>query len=357
MSEFPVSDKAICHINLARGYRGGERQTEILIREMASRGYPQRLIARKGQPLANILADVGGLEIIELDKPFLIHSGHCADNSILHVHEAKAGHLACLANSRFAVPYVVTRRVDKPPRASFLNRRLYTNAGAVIAVSRNIAGVLESAFPGLPVSVIPDSLSDLAVDSTAVASLRQRFAGKFVIGHAGALVDRHKGQLTLIEAMKTLGERYPELQVVLLGEGEDEGRLKEAAKGMTNIRFEGFVSNLGDYLQVINLFVYPSRYEGLGSVLLDAMHAGLPVIASRVGGIPEIVEHEHNGLLFDPGNAADLAQSIERIYQDKALLKRLSSAAKAHAKSFSPASMADAYMDVYQNLDIRNDRE
>ncbi len=343
----------ICHINLARGYRGGERQTELLIRELAARGCRQRLLARVGEPLIQALVDVEGLERIGIRKPFLLHASYCADAAVLQVHEAKAGHLACLAHRRYGVPYVLTRRVDKPPRASWVNRYLYRNAAAVVAVSQAIGNVLAQVFPPLQPEVIADAYADLPVDPDCVRALRQRFTGRFVIGHAAALVDRHKGQAVLIEAMRLLEQKHPALQLLLLGRGEDEARLREAANGLSNVHFEGFVSNLGDYLQAMDLFAFPSRYEGLGSVLLDAMHAGLPVVASDVGGIPEIVSDGRNGLLVPPGNAHALAEAIERVYLDAALRETFAAAARERAHEYSPAVMADKYLELYRHLEAR----
>ncbi|MDN5861979.1 MAG: hypothetical protein L0H19_00860, partial [Salinisphaera sp.] len=87
--------KPICHINLARGYRGGERQTELLIRELARLGWAQRLLARAGEPLSKRLQDIPALEIIEARKPYFRHVP-ALRNTIAHAHEARATKLAYL---------------------------------------------------------------------------------------------------------------------------------------------------------------------------------------------------------------------------------------------------------------------
>ncbi|MGB1581318.1 MAG: glycosyltransferase family 4 protein [Nevskiales bacterium] len=340
----------ICHINLARGFRGGERQTELLIRALAELGYAQRLIARKGEPLQQQLADLPGLQRVELSQPFLIKAAVCRGAAVVQVHEAKAGHLACIAHRLYGVPYVITRRVDKPPRASWLNRRLYANAAAVVPVSAMISGVLTNAGLCNNSQVIADAHSDLPVDSQATLAIRERFSGKFLLGHAGALVDRHKGQGTLIEAMHLLANDCPDLHLLLLGSGEDEALLKQKAQGLDNISFEGFTEQLGDYLAALDLFVYPSRFEGLGSVLLDAMQKGLPIVASDVGGIPEIVRDQHNGLLVPAGDAAALAGAIRKLYADAALRKRLAENGQQLATAYSPQAMARQYADLYRSL-------
>lgn len=340
----------ICHINLARGYRGGERQTELLIRELQRLGHKQRLVARQGEPLLQRLEGMANLDCIGLRQPFFPKLAVCKGATLLQVHEAKGGHLACAANSFFGIPYVLTRRVDKPPRNSALNRRLYRNAAAVVAVSAAIKGILQASFVSRPIEVIADAHSDFVVDSVHSEAIRARFADDFVIGHAGALVDRHKGQATLIEALRLIGDSAPHLQLLLMGSGEDEAALRKLAQGMDNVHFEGFTERLGDYMAALDLFAYPSNFEGLGSVLLDAMHAGLPIVASDVGGIPEIVGHEQNGLLVPPGQSREWADAILRLVNDSGLRARLASAAKQRANDYSPAAMARQYLAVYEAI-------
>lgn len=319
----------IAHLNLARGFRGGERQTEVLIQALAERSVPQCLIARRGEPLARRVRALGGIQVIEISPPFVLNLAHCRDMRLLHVHEAKAGHLACQARQIFGAPYVLTRRVDKPPRASWLNRRLYARADAVVAVSSLIADVLSARFDCPQPSVIHDAHSALPHDGAAVAGVHKRFAGKFLVGHAAALVDRHKGQMTLIRAMRRLAQDCPAIQLILLGAGEDEAMLRAAAADLPNVHFEGFTERLGDYLRAIDLFAFPSNYEGLGSVILDAMDAGQAVVASDVGGIPDIVHPGVNGLLVPPGDDAALADAIARLYRNPAERERLAAGAQS----------------------------
>ncbi len=340
----------ICHVNLARGYRGGERQTELLIQALAERGVMQKLVMRRGSPMAEHLAGTRNLELIEIARPFLWRIGRLQACELVHAHEARAGQLAYAAHLRWRMPYVITRRVDAAPSRGPLNRALYRSAAAVFAVSGEIVAVLQTVVPGLAVRVVRDAHANLARNEARIAELRRRFAGKFVVGHAGALVNRHKGQLYLIRAARRLQPRHPQLQVVLLGAGADEALLHAEAQGLDNVLFAGFQDNLGDWLAALDVFAFPSLYEGLGSVLLDAMRAGLPIVASRVGGIPEIVQHEVNGLLVPPADAEALAAALERLYRDAQLRRRLGAAGRAKAQNYSPAHMAESYLQHYRLL-------
>lgn len=340
----------LCHINLASGYRGGERQTELLIRSLQVLGYRQRLVARKDDELMRRLRDLEGLECVGLNKPFLPKLQVCRDADILHAHEAKAARLASAAHSLYDVPYVLTRRVDRPLRNFSLHGRMYANAASVVAVSQAVGHSLEQAPFVDSVRVIRDAHSSLAAEADRAAAIRKRFKGKFILGHAGALIDRNKGQKTLIEALRICAGQLPDLQLLLLGNGPDEAALKQATVGLDNVSFEGFSDDLGSYLAAMDLFVFPSRFEGLGSVLLDAMRSGLPVIASRVGGIPEIVQHQTNGLLVTPGDANELAAAIKQLHADAKLRQQLGKNAKQMAVDYSPARMARQYQDLYKAI-------
>ncbi|MGH8529925.1 MAG: glycosyltransferase family 4 protein [Nevskiales bacterium] len=337
-------------MNLARGYRGGERQTELLIQALAERGVIQTLVMRRGSSMAGNLRGLRNLELVEIGRPFIRHMAALRGAELVHAHEARAGQLAFCARLCGGTGYVITRHVHAAPSGSLLNRALYRNARAVFAASRHIGEVLQARFPRLPASVVPEAHANLPRNDEQVSVLRRRFAGKFVVGHAGALVNRHKGQLYLIEAVRQLRQRCPDLQLVLLGAGKDEAMLRASARGLDNVLFAGFQHNVGDWFAALDAFAFPSLHEGLGSVLLDAMQAGLPIVASAVGGIPEIVEHEVNGLLVPPRDAGALAQAMLRLYQEPALRDRFSAAGRVTAQRYSPADMTDSYLQHYRLL-------
>lgn len=339
----------LCHINLAKGYRGGERQTELLIRELAQRGLHQGLIVRRGSPMESKLAGVGNLEIASIAKSYVLDAGIARAFDLIHAHDGKGAKLAWMMRLLRGKPYLITRRVDKPP--GMVNRWAYQQAAAVVAVSAAIAELLQTRFSlRESAAVVYDAHADLHSDGDTIARLRNRFAGRFLIGHVGALVNRHKGQLHLIRAARCIADSHPDIQFVLLGAGEDEALLRQEAAGLNNVHFEGFVDNVGDYLAAFDLFAFPSLFEGLGSTILDAFYFGLPVVASRVGGIPEIVIDGENGLLVPPGDEAALMAALLRLYNDDALRMAFSVKARHHAQRHAPARMADEYIRIYQRL-------
>jgi glycosyltransferase involved in cell wall biosynthesis len=140
-----------------------------------------------------------------------------------------------------------------------------------------------------------------------------------------------------------------------LGKGKDKEQYQEQAKDLDNITFEGFVDNVGDYIASLELFVFPSLNEGLGSILLDVIQAKVPIIASDVGGIPDIIEHEHTGILIEPKNADAIYQAIVKLYNDPEQRKNLANEAYKSIENYSIKSMTDKYEVLYKSY-IQNSK-
>ncbi len=337
----------VCHVNLASGFRGGERQTELLIRALAARGWPQRLVARRGAPLAGRLDGVAGVEVVPSSSQPLLAAVAARGSALLHAHEARSIYACWLAGRAGRRPWLLTRRVDNPFSDSPFRDRAYRAAGRVVGVSRAIRRLIEARYPGIACEVVPDAHADLARGHETPAALSARYRGRTVVGHIGALDHSHKGQLTIIEAARLAAQRFPELVFVLLGDGRDEERFRAAAAGLDNVEFTGFVNEVDDWLGVFDLFVYPSLHEGLGSALLDAMSFGLPIVATAVGGIPDVVDDGVNGLLIAPEQPEALLEAIRRILDDRGLYAAMREANLAKADDYSPGAMADRYESLY----------
>ncbi|WP_345975126.1 glycosyltransferase family 4 protein [Sulfurimonas sp. HSL3-7] len=337
----------IAHANFAKGFRGGERQTQLLIEQLAQQGYKQKLLTRIDSELAQRCSHIKHLEIIPLKKPYIFHSSVVKGATLLHAHETKALQFAYFAHLLYNMPYIVTRRVDNPLKTNFLNKKMYAAAFKSVALSKAIENEVLRVSPEAKTAIIPSAFSDITVNEKVSAMIKERFKGKFLIGNVGALVDSHKGQSLLIEAAKGLEKNHPELHFILLGRGEDEEKFKEQAKGLKNITFEGFVDNVNDYISCFDLFLFPSRHEGLGSILLDVMQLNVPVIATDVGGIPDIIKSEYNGLLIPPASAEAIVNSIIDLYKHPEKRALLAAHAKETVKNYSPSAMAKRYIGLY----------
>ncbi|HEU4617078.1 MAG TPA: glycosyltransferase, partial [Gammaproteobacteria bacterium] len=266
----------VCHINLASGFRGGERQTELLIRALTETLPRQRLVTLRGAPLVHRVEGLPGVTVTPVGGRMSAVAA-AARAAVIHAHETHGAQVALVRNLLSGTPYVVTRRVVSPLTSSPFTRAMYRRASRVVALSRAIEQVLAGYEPGIRCVRIPGARAGFEVDRAWVDRFRARYAGKFIVGHVGAYDFRHKGQDVLVEAAAALASRHPALHFVLVGEGRDEARLRELAAGAGNVTVAGWADNVGDYLAAFDLFAFPSIHEGLGSILFDAMHFGLPM--------------------------------------------------------------------------------
>ena len=162
-----------------------------------------------------------------------------------------------------------------------------------------------------------------------------------------------KGVRNLVAAAGLLED--PSAQVLLVGDGPERPALEREAERIglgDRLHFLGFVAHdrLPAVLAHADLLVLPSLYEELGTVLLEAMQAGLPIVASKTGGIPDVIEDGVNGLLVPPGNPEALAHAIDRLLADRDLAYRLSEGARERGKDYDWEVLAERVLAVYRGV-------
>ena len=164
-----------------------------------------------------------------------------------------------------------------------------------------------------------------------------------------------KGIDVLLNAASIIIKRIPNLRVYIAGSGPEEGNLEKTVRKLNiekNVKFLGFVSEdkKFSYYKSVDVCVFPSRYEPFGIVLLEAMASGKPVVASKVGGIPFVVEDGKTGLLFERGNVEVLAEKIIMLLRDEELRKRMGEAGRERAKEFTWDKIAKQTVDLYKEI-------
>jgi glycosyltransferase involved in cell wall biosynthesis len=338
----------VAHVNVAKGYRGGERQTELLIRALHRRSVEQILVARRGAPLGSRFGGLG-LEVRSISGSFLSVALATSGVDLIHVHEGRSIYGAYLRSVLSGTPYIATRRVDNPIKNHWFAHRAYRRAAYVVAVAAQVADVVRKHDPSVRVRVVYSASSGLPVDESHAQEIRRRFDGRVIVGHVGALDNSQKGQEFIIAVARELRASHPELHFVLVGGGGDETMLKNAAAGLENLSFTGFVENVGDYLAAFDIFILPSRREGIGSILFDAMEQRLPIVATRVGGVPEIVHDGKNGILIDPERPDQLRDAVLRLSVDRDLRARMGAYGREIACRFTAELMAQKYLDLYES--------
>ena len=339
----------IAHINVARDYRGGERQAELLMRELQARGVRQRLVGRRGSMLAKRMKEAG-IDVREVSGllPGVVRATRGVD--LVQVHEGRSVYAAYVRHLISGTPYVATRRVNNPIGEHRMAHRAYRAAARVVAVAPQVADVVRDFDSEVKLSVILSSSSGLTADPEEARAIRQRAGEGFIVGHVGALDNDQKAQDTIIAAARILERTHSDIRFILVGGGKDEPMLRRLAAGLTNLSFVGFVSNVGDYLAAFDTFILPSRREGIGSILFDAMEHSLPVVVTPVGGVPRIVFEDQNGFLIDVDRPEQLADRIARLRADPELRQRMGATGRQMAVGHTPPDMADAYLKIYESI-------
>ena len=291
------------HIDTGREMRGGQWQVLRLVRGLAYRGDQPTLMAAQGSPLF-VRAVAEGLPVCRLSTLGLPQLARQVD--LVHVHDAHAHTMATLFPR---APVVAARRVAFPIGRGFLSQRKYARATHFIAVSRYVAAML--AGGGVPldkISVVPDGVPLLPLTQ----------GGTHLVCPASN--DPLKGVRLVIEAARML-------------------------------RVQAFPSpHLERDLAGAAVFVYVTYAEGLGSAILLAMSAGVPVVASEVGGVPEAITDGEEGLLV-PNQAAAISAAIGRLLSDPELAHRIAANARRKVETqFTEDLMVERTLDVYRKL-------
>jgi glycosyltransferase involved in cell wall biosynthesis len=353
----------ILHLNNEKTWRGGERQTLLLAAGMRNGGAISVIGCRPGAPLEQKAQaeSVATLPIPANNLSAALALARAARHfDFIHCHTGRGHSLTALTAGFHRTPFLVTRRVDFLPGRGWFNRFKFRRAARVVCISRFIAdqlanwGVARERLVVIASSVpLPDA-SLLTPEHRAAVRVRLGVAPDIkLIGNIAALVG-HKDHATLLRAAKVLRERRPDVRFVILGDGE----LKEKLLGLRReLRLEekvlmpGFVPQAEQWLPAFDVFAMSSCMEGLGSIVLDAFAAGVPVAATAGGGLPELVRPGENGLLAPIGDAPALADAIISLLENPALAKELAAKAKKRVEAeFSVQRMVEQYQAVYEKI-------
>lgn len=278
---------------------------------------------------------------------------------LAHLHSRRgADLLGGLAARRTGVPAVLSRRVDNPePR--WLARRKYALYPRVIAISEGIRQVLLGlGVPQGKLRLVRDGVDTALWGAPAT---RAQFAEEFglppdstALGMVAQFIPR-KGHRHLLQALPPLLDKHPGLQVLLFGTGPLQGEVHtyiEEREGLAGrVRLAGFRDDLPRWLGCLDLLAHPATAEGMGVALLQAASAGVPVVASRAGGIPEAVQDGVSGLLVPPADPAALGAALDSLLCDPELRKSMGAAGREFAgQQLSAERMVEGNLAVYREM-------
>jgi glycosyltransferase involved in cell wall biosynthesis len=177
--------------------------------------------------------------------------------------------------------------------------------------------------------------------------------GNPVIGTVGRL-EPQKAIDDFLRAARIVKERFPQVSFMVVGDGPLREELQRLAITLGiegSVLFAGWQENVAEYLAAMDIFCLPSRWEGFGIILLEAMAMRMPIVATRVGGVPEIVEEGKSGILVSPGNPAELADGLCRLLSDANMRKEIGYYNAKKVKTFfNVKDMINKYEEMYKGF-------
>ena len=364
MTSSAAPRRTVLHVDTERGWRGGERQVFWLARELARDGHRSIVAGRPNEPLLERAAEAG-LEVFPCDASGELDIGAALAMrrfvrdegvEIVHAHTGHAVSLAAIATLRTPARMVLTRRVDFPLRGNPFSRWKYARAAAVISISEAVADVLvASGIDRRRITIVPSGV-DLArrIEPATPATLRALGVppGAPLVVQVSALV-AHKDPVNFVHAIGFAHRAVPNLRALLVGDGELRQRVEGAVtqNGLRGVlHITGYRTDADQLLAAADVVTLSSEEEGLGTVLLDALALGKPVVATRAGGIPEVVADGECGLLVPTRDGHLLGAAIARVLSDPELRRRFGAAGRERAREFSVERTAERTAAVYERV-------
>ncbi|MFA5316563.1 MAG: glycosyltransferase family 4 protein [Dehalococcoidales bacterium] len=324
-----------------------------LIKEAGLLGIPTELI----DPFGRFDVVTSAFRLRKLFKKYNTH--------ILHCHEYKSDIIGYLATRKTNVHLISTQHLWA---GEVLRARIYEYLDSIviksnsferiIAVSEDIKSTLISRnIKEKRIVVIPNGIDvdkyDIDVNEKTVKDKLGITDDKIVICCIGRLSPQ-KGHFYLLNAAKEVIKAYRNVIFLLVGDGPLKKDLENLSSELgikNNIIFTGYRDDVKDILGISRLFVMPSSSEGTPMALLEAMASGRAVIATNVGGIPEVIKDGFNGILIKPKDAKGMAEAIIRLLGNKVMMGDYGNNAKACIKSnYSSEVMTEKYENLYKEL-------
>lgn len=356
----------VLHVESGMHLYGGARQVAYLLAGLRQRGVDSLLVCPRGSAIAATAATLG-VTTYEIpmrgdhDLPLIWRLKRIIAQErpdIVHLHSRRGADLLGGLAARLAgVKTVLSRRVDNP-ESRFVVRWKYRLYDRVVTISRGIAEVLLG--EGLPPEKLTCVCSAVDVEAFQGGCDRAAFCRRFgldedalVMGVAAQLIPR-KGHRYLLEAMPGLLAEFPDLRLLVFGRGPLRSELGVQIARLQlqdQVVMAGFCEDLPAILPCLDLLVHPALMEGLGIALLQAASAGLPIVATHAGGMPEAVEDGINGRLVPPADVEALKDALRQLLADRELRQRMGQAGREKMRrEFSLERMVEGNLAVYREL-------
>ena len=357
----------ILHIDSESTWRGGENQLLLLHQGLIQLGHSSTIVTQPNSELAIKLRMMNenfvGIPMrSEFDFPAAIKISKVIKSKkihIIHTHTAHSHSIGVLAKVlKRNVKLIAHRRVDFPLKKNIFSRMKYSKTDKVIAISEGVKNALiksgiEEGRIAIVYSGIDLSKFDRKFELDALRKEYRVIEGKFIVGNIAHLAE-HKGHKYLIESVKIVTEQSPDILFVIVGEGKLKLELKSLARKLgvnDKVIFTGFREDIPELLYTFDIFVLSSYLEGLCTSLMDAMAMRKAIVATNVGGIPEVVKDSINGILVPPKNPEKLAEAILALRNNEGLRKNMGTAGRSIVEEkFSSSRMVLNIEKVYYEV-------
>src|SRR5215471_8671620 len=373
----------ILQVCSAESLGGGERHVIDLTRAMIDRGHQLHLAVREGSPLMSALAgypiqwhELGlrnALDVISAQG--IAHAIRKNQIDILHAHLAR-DYTFCGVAARIVarlgnpVGFFITRHHFNPIKSNPLYAWTIGEARALIAVSESVRESLVASFPGYAdrIVTIPNWIDAGGCGSLSRDEARARLGvtKRLAVGVVGQITRLKRQDLFIKAAAHLIKDRYwNDAEFLIVGEtgsGDDTylGQLQEMANKLrvnNQVRFTGYVEDLPAVLGAFDIIAAPSDNEAFSLALVEAMASGCAVVATRVGGMAEIVEDGITGLLVERDNSWALIAALSRLLTDKRLREKMGSVARASViERFDRRSVIDRIERLYLNDNLEMEK-
>jgi L-malate glycosyltransferase len=356
------------HIDTARTWRGGQNQVLLTVNGLRAIGQRASLIAHPDGELRRRAAE--GLDLIpiaprtEMDLSAAWRLSRVVKRlrpEVVHAHDAHGTAMASLGLSLGsptpAPALIVSRRVDFHLNRNSFSRWKHRQVDLFIAASEAIRKMLVAdGVPSERAITVHEGIDLEHVLAAPPVNVHQAFWLPHqapVVGNVAALVP-HKGHRHLIEAAHLVVREMPDTRFLILGEGELREQLERQIRDYhleKHVLLPGFRTDVIGCIKGFDLFVMSSVTEGLGTSLLDAMACSRASIATRAGGIPELVQADRTGVLVEPRDHAAMAREIVRLLKDDGLRRQMGEAARTRvAERFTVERMVAETAAVYERV-------
>ena len=360
----------VLHISSEYTWRGGEQQIAYLINELDNLGVENYVVCRKNSAFEKHCKEY---DIRHFNLPFrssyeigsaIQIKNYCKQIGIdiLHMHSSR-GHTIGVISSLLGnkTNLVLSRRVDFPIKSNWLSKWKYnySKITKIICVSEKIKEVMLPFIQDKNRLVVAHSGIDINrfKESKNKGILHKEYCLEKevkIVANISALAD-HKDYPTFINAVSEFKKINNEkVKFFIIGEGDLRSEIEtliQAKELKEDIIMTGFRDDITSIFPELDVFLITSKEEGLGTTVLDAFANKIPVIATAGGGIPEMVEHQNTGLLYDIGDYKEIAKGVKLLLEDSALTQGLiNGASKKLSEEFTKGQTAIKTLAVYKTI-------